>query len=52
MSLTGFLIKKTIQEYPVRGELNYYGDYEKQNLILYINKKLADLKRSSLLPIK
>lgn len=48
-AFTGFLVKKTIQEFPVRGELNYYDDLQKQNLILYIKKKLADLKCTTII---
>ncbi|CAK83299.1 unnamed protein product (macronuclear) [Paramecium tetraurelia] len=46
-SFTGFLVKKTIQDYPIRQQLGYYQDFQRQNLTLYINKKLADMRLSN-----
>ena len=43
MSSEGYLIKKTIQQFPIRHRPIYYEDYTDQNLLLFINKKLADV---------
>ncbi|CAD8195807.1 unnamed protein product [Paramecium octaurelia] len=47
MSFQGFLVKKTIQQFPIRQRPIYYEDYTDQNLVLFINKKLADLRFKS-----
>ncbi|CAD8198497.1 unnamed protein product [Paramecium octaurelia] len=47
MSFQGFLVKKTIQQFPIRQKPVYYDDYTDQNFVLFINKKLADLRFQS-----
>ncbi|CAD8203060.1 unnamed protein product [Paramecium octaurelia] len=47
MSFQGFLVKKTIQQFPIRQKPVYYDDFTDQNFVLFINKKLADLRFQS-----
>ncbi|CAD8111605.1 unnamed protein product [Paramecium sonneborni] len=47
MNFQGFLVKKTIQQFPIRQRPVYYEDYADQNFVLFINRKLADLRFKS-----